>query len=112
MEWSTNSLNLILTSQKRGRASEDARPNFLPGVGWSLTYDKQVAGVLGIDLPIAAQGSRCVGRAQGPLLKDILLECAALVDRIEIAILTVLINYSITVNHMGINKAFEGVGVI
>src|SRR6266481_123368 len=77
-----------------------------------LPYDKQVAGVLRVDLPVSSQGSGSICGAKRELLEDLLLERSSLTDRKQITIFAIGKDDSVRVNHSRVDAPFEAVRVI
>src|SRR6266705_6817774 len=74
--------------------------------------DEQMAGVLRVDFPVAAQRRRCVSRAQRELLEDLLLQSPTLVDRKQVAVFAVGVDYAVRVNRRSVDAPLETVRVI
>src|SRR5258706_10673123 len=81
------------------------------GLG-SVTGDEEVAGVLRVDLAVAADRRRGVGRAEGELLEDLLLQRAALVESEQVSVFAVRKDDAVTVDDEGVDAPLEAVRVI
>src|SRR5215472_17545651 len=101
-------------SLQRCCVSCSALENVPPGAGngWCVADDKELAFVLRIELSIRSQGSGCVSRSQSFLLKDLLFQSPALIDRIHVAVFAVRVDYSILINDRGIDAPLESMRVV
>src|SRR5207248_6653064 len=68
--------------------------------------------VLRVDLAVAADRGRRVGRADGELLEDVLLLRAALIDRVEVAVLAVRIDDARCIDHEGVDAPLEALRMV
>ena len=68
--------------------------------------------VLCIYLTVGPDGERCVSSAQRKLQKLFLLECAALVDGEDVAVLTVRVDHPVTIYAESIDAPLEAIWVI
>src|SRR3989442_847228 len=73
---------------------------------------KQMAGVLRVNFPVAAQRCRRVSRAQLQLLEDLLLQGPTLVDREQVTVLAVSVYHSVRVNRRSIDAPLEAIVVV
>src|SRR6266704_6011139 len=73
----------------------------------SLSDDEQSALVLRINLAVRSNGQRGVRRAQRQIEENVLLQCAALRDRVQIAIFTVGVDYSLLIHHRSVDTPLE-----
>src|SRR5215468_2852824 len=91
----------LLNSEIGLRVERLLRSKFL------LTDNKQRPIVLGVDFSIGTDSERSVGRADGEIQKQILLERTALVNGVYVAIFTVGVNNTVAIDHRGVDAPLE-----
>src|SRR5580704_15415542 len=105
----------------RGFSSEKTRAKISSGVSkkialWSptssLSNNKQVSVVLGIDFSVPAKRSRSVGCADGELLEDFLLQDSALTDCVQVAVFAVGVHRSVPIHYWSVDAPLEAMGMI
>src|SRR5919204_4178178 len=89
-------------SRETERAASSGRP--LP---LSVSDDEEIAVVLGVDLPVAGERQRCVRGAERESQEDVLLQCSALIDRVEVAVFAVRVNDAVRVDRGRVDAPLE-----
>src|SRR6266704_3175413 len=73
----------------------------------SISDDEQSALVLRINLAVRSNSQRGVRRAQRQIEENVPLQCAALQDREQIAIFTVVVDHSLLIHHRSVDTPLE-----
>src|SRR6266581_3903649 len=78
----------------------------------SVPYDEEVTRVLRVDLAVAADRRRRVGRTEGQLLEDVVTQRSGRQDGVEISILAVRVNRAVAVGDEGVDAPLESHRVV
>ena len=111
-QWLARSLPRTVSAWRLGVRASAPKRACLEYTSMLVSDYKEMTRVLSVDLAVSPDGGWRVGRAEGELLEDLLLQSPTLIDGKEITVLVVRINSAVRVYGHGVDTPLKAVRMI